>query len=80
MINAVICPLSPVDPNSEHDEDVGWADMSQAPIQAEGRSAVAAAGDVVDDVIDCEEDVEVQVHMWLWQRLAVGKGGFEWWK
>ena len=35
--------------------------MSQAPIQAEGRSAVAAAGDVVDDVIDCEEDVEVQV-------------------
>ena len=61
MINAVICPLSPFDPNSEPDEDVGWADMSQAPIQAEGRSAVAAAGDVVDDVVDCEEDVEVQV-------------------
>ena len=61
MINAVICPLSPFDPNSEPDEDVGWADMSESPIQAEGRSAVAAAGDVVDDVVDCEEDVEVQV-------------------
>ena len=61
MINAVICPLSPFDPNSEPDEDVGWADMNQTPSQTEGRSAVAAAGDVVDDVVDCEEDVEVQV-------------------
>ena len=56
-----MCPLSPFIPNSIPDEDVGWAELSQAPIQVEGRSAVAAAGDIVDDVVDCEEDVEVQV-------------------
>ena len=52
-----MCPLSPFTLNSDPDEDVGWAELSQAP---EGRSAVAAAGDVVDDVVDCEEDVEVR--------------------
>ena len=62
--SAIICPLSPPTPPSEiiRDEDLGWAELGDAPIRVEEQSAAQAARDAgADDVVDGHDEREAQM-------------------